>query len=479
MNDKNNKARNRRAEWTVSEIHYLETYFRTMRMDEIAEYLGRTESAVKSMALKLRLPVPKVLAWSEAENDILRRHYESVMPVTEIAAMLPGRALKSVLAKARNLGLSRVESGLNPAWTENEIRLMARYYPSEGQKVIRRLPGRTANSVRQKSRELGIRYTGDAQFRVWSEQDRQRLEEHQFEPFDEIRRLFPERNKNSLRTALGRLRKKQRGTSRPVVKTSASRADVKKTGPKSTVRRWSEAEKAVLTLYYESTMPMKDILAQLPGREKKSVFAMADAMELTRPRGWSDKELQILTRYYPSEGKGVIARLPGRSVSSVVQKACDLNIRHVGNAHFRPWSDEDIERLREHLHADVESLAALFPTRTPSSLRHAIRRVRKMQGDYHPATPAAPWSDAEKSVLVTHYETVMPMKQILAMLPGRAKNSVFAMAATLGLTRPVGWTEKELLILKQFYPSEGTAVIHLLSGRTINATRRMASKLNI
>ncbi|QMR41597.1 hypothetical protein [Klebsiella aerogenes] len=477
MNDNTEKKRNHRVQWTIAEIHYLETHYTSVRVNDIAEHLGRTAIAVKAMAGKLALGKTRAPDWSEAEQAVLREHYETVMPVAEILTMLPGRPHKAVLAKARGMGLSRRLHGPSPSWSQKELQLLRHYYPTEGQTVRHRLTGRTENSIRQKARELGIRYVGHAQFRVWLDEDWQLLEKRQHEPMETLRQLFPERNITSLKNALSRLKQKQAG-SHQIVKKMPTRRRKATTKP---VVPWSDAEKAVLTQHYETPMPMKDILAQLPGRAKKSVFAMAEKLELKRlSHRWSDAELRILKQYYSSEGNDILARLPGRSLQAIRSKANEFNIRYTGyNGHFRRWSDDELQLLKERIHDPLHELQALFPARSPGSVRHAFRQMMTKQGHYIPAKPAAPWRDEEKSVLITYYETIMPMKQIMQMLPGRAKTSVFAMAATLGLTRPAGWSETELTILKKHYPSEGTSVASRLPGRTVNAVRRMASILNI
>lgn len=171
MNDNTEKKRNHRVQWTIAEIHYLETHYTSVRINDIAEHLGRTAIAVKAMAGKLALGKTRAPDWSEAEQAVLREHYETVMPVAEILAMLPGRPHKAVLAKAGGMRLSRRLHGPSPSWSQKELQLLRHYYPTEGQTVRHRLTGRTENSIRQKARELGIRYVGHAQFRVWLDED--------------------------------------------------------------------------------------------------------------------------------------------------------------------------------------------------------------------------------------------------------------------------------------------------------------------
>ncbi|MGL4723864.1 MAG: hypothetical protein ACRCWW_05070 [Scandinavium sp.] len=393
MNDKIEKKRNHRVQWTIAELHYLETHYAAMRVKDIAEHLGRTVMAVKGMAGKLALGEAKAPGWSEAEQAVLRKHYETAIPLADILAMLPGRPHKAVLTKARGMGLSRRIHGPSPSWSQKELQLLRHYYPTEGQTVRDRLTGRTEHSIRQKARELGIRYIGHAQFRVWLDEEWRLLKKHQHESLEILRQLFPERNKTSLKSALSRLKQKQAGSDQVVKKVATKR----KKAATEPVNRWSDAEKAVLMQHYETPMPMKDILAKLPGRAKTSVFAMAEKLELKRlSHRWSEAEQHILKQYYSSEGNDIVARLPGRSLKSIRCKASEFNIRYTGdNGYFRRWSDEELQLLKEHIQSPLHELQALFPTRSPASVRHALRQMKTTQGNYMPVKSVEPWSDEE------------------------------------------------------------------------------------
>lgn len=473
MNDRKNNHRNHRAIWTISDINYLESHFKSMPLESIAEYLGRSVSAIEAMAFKLDLGEKKVLKWTAEEQAILKQYYESTMPMDELLRLLPGRKLSAVFSRGRKLGLFRPSR----PWSKKELQILHQYYPSEGRDVIHRLPGREFGAIRQKVREFNIRFAGNDRFRVWRDDQLQVLKKHRHEPINVLLQRFPGHNKSSLSSALTRLRKNEANDVSPQAD-SANRVATKRV-PKKSAPVWTDAEKAVLSQHYESTMPTNDILAMLPGRARNSVFAMASTMGLRRPGGWTEEELRILTKYYPTEGIAVASRLPGRSRKTITQKASILDIRFVGNAHFRRWTDEDWQLLRAHQHASLDTLRALFPERNTSSLQHALVRLRKKQGDKTPVRKVLPWTEEEKAILLTHYETSMPVKQILSMLPDRTQASVFAMTKQLGLTRSNDWTEAELVILRRYYPSEGMSVASRLPGRTRNAVQHQACKLKI
>ena len=304
-------------------MNFVEMHYLSMGPELISFMLGRSAVAVLSMAKKLKCMPKRAPAWSYDEKNILYQYYQTSTTMQEIMAMLPGRAKTSVFTMAKVLGLSRP----SPLWSPGEIQILKRYYPSEGKSVIRRLPGRSTNTVASKASELGIRFeNGD--HHPWNEDDWDKLQRHQNESIIALRRLFPERSKASLRTAKYHLKKRLAENTNKAGNISADTTRTGMSGKnKIKVSRWTDAEKNVLITWYETNMPMTQILQMLPGRAKKSVFAMAETLELIRPVGWSPEELEVLKVWYPSEGGLVKKRLPGRTANAIRIKAWELKIR--------------------------------------------------------------------------------------------------------------------------------------------------------
>lgn len=86
--------------------------------------------------------------WSQAEDDILRKHYptEGIC----VAARLPGRTRKAALQRSQELGIRK-------AWTFAEDAILKAYYPIEDGSVVSRLAGRTQDDCQQRAKELGLR----------------------------------------------------------------------------------------------------------------------------------------------------------------------------------------------------------------------------------------------------------------------------------------------------------------------------------
>ncbi|MFK3662734.1 hypothetical protein ACI2I2_19835 [Scandinavium sp. NPDC088450] len=361
-------ARNHRTRWTIAEMDYVEDHYRTRTPEEIAAHLGRTATAIKQMAGKLQCSEDTSRHWSEAEKEILHRHYSSPTPMQTIFSLLPERSPTAVMAMAGKLGLSRPDND----WTEAELRCLYEHYPKEGQAVLRRLPAKSDEAIREKARALGIVSPGHPRAREWDEKEWQTLSQHlHLRPVD-LLPLFPDRSLSSIKNALTRL-KRARGQGRlPAVRA----------GNKQVTTTWSEAEKDILTRWYETSKSMDDILAMLPGRPRSSVFSLAGKMGLSRPLSdWSDAELQILRDFYPTEGSAVARRLPGRQRRTAGQKAIQLGLRMAVSTPRQSWSEEEKAQLDANKHLSFPELQQMFPDRSASSLKNALNRIKKRQRD--------------------------------------------------------------------------------------------------
>jgi len=208
---------------------------------------------------------------------------------------------------------------------------------------------------------------------------------------------------------------------------------------------WSENEKAILLHHYESRTPVGDIIAMLPGRKRSAIMAMATRMGLSRRENpWSQAEITCLTRYYPTEGQKVLHRLPDKSDEAIRNKARELGLASPGHTVARAWDGQEWARLDQNRHLSPRELMAHFPGRSLSSIKNALIRLKKVRTPG--AIPPPPvsskpvittWSNSEKAILTRWYTTDKSMEEILAMLPGRSRSSVFSQARKMGLSRPL------------------------------------------
>lgn len=206
MSKSGSGPRNNRSRWTLSDLRYLEQYYSTRPLAELADYLGRSPGAVALMADRLNCRRQKNLPWSDAEMDIIRQHYGSGVGAEFLQALLPGRSVPAIFSMAEKMG---VLSGR--FWREEELAILRMYYPEEGTLVTARLPGRNGIAVRVMARRLGLKKSAvsTSGFRPWSEEEWQRLRDNMHLSITEQQRtLFPDRTVLAVEKARGRLLKK-------------------------------------------------------------------------------------------------------------------------------------------------------------------------------------------------------------------------------------------------------------------------------
>lgn len=168
ISQKEAAPRNNRALWTVSDLLFLEQFYRSRSLVEIAEHLGRSPGAVALMADKLGCRGERGAVWKQSEMDIIRHHYRSGVGAEFLQQLLPGRSVSAIFSMAEKMG---VLSGR--FWREEELAILRLYYPEEGSFVTARLPGRNAVAVRVMARRLGLKKSCDSAigFRPWSDEE--------------------------------------------------------------------------------------------------------------------------------------------------------------------------------------------------------------------------------------------------------------------------------------------------------------------
>lgn len=206
--DDNTQPENHFTLWTVKDLSFLENNYGTMPVAALAGILKRTPGAVGLMADKLGCRSKKSLPWSEAEMDIIRRHYSQGMEAEALTRLLPGRSVNAIFSRAEAMG---VLSGR--FWREDELRILKAGYPVVGTAVMRQLPGRNKVAVKVMAKRLGLKKSRKSKvgFRPWSDEEWILLEKNMhLSVAEQQTALFPDRSNNSVEKARGRLLRRQR-----------------------------------------------------------------------------------------------------------------------------------------------------------------------------------------------------------------------------------------------------------------------------
>lgn len=79
----------------------------------------------------------------------------------------------------------------------------------------------------------------------------------------------------------------------------------------------------------------EQLLAQFPGKSRLAIQQRACKLGLTRPMvyppvAWSVAEDNLVRRYYPNEGTGMLDQLPNRTRLALKARAAVLGVRYTG-----------------------------------------------------------------------------------------------------------------------------------------------------
>lgn len=93
--------------------------------------------------------------WTEEEDKILKKYYHIMG--TKVSSMLPGRTRHACMMRAYRLDI--VVKVYIP-WSHTEIQILKDNYPTIGSKVSTLLPNRTSVACIKKAKKLGLKYNG-------------------------------------------------------------------------------------------------------------------------------------------------------------------------------------------------------------------------------------------------------------------------------------------------------------------------------
>ena len=234
--------------------------------------------------------------WSDEEVNILKDFYPK--EGNKVSRRLPGKNRAHINRMVKELGLKWNESREYNQWTKEEEEILITYYPIEGKEVSKRLPRHTVASIQSFAREHDLIFRSD----YWTEKEDMII-------------------KNDYSLNGQKVTEKLPGRSWEAIKKRAGSIGIKCW---DSAARWTDDEDLILKKYYLSEG--KKVAERLPGRTVPAIKNRAVKLNLTeRKVAWSSEEDSILSEYYPVEGRKVAERLPHRTQSAVMQR-----VKHLG-----------------------------------------------------------------------------------------------------------------------------------------------------
>lgn len=189
---------------------------------------------------------------------------------------------------------------------------------------------------------------------------------------------------------------------------------------------------------------------------------------------WTPEEDEIIRMFYPLEGGKCVKRLSRHPLSSVRARAHVLGIYKNGYGTFTPWTEKEDEIIRKYY--ETEGLACLqrLPGRTRAALSHragAMGLISDRSRKYQPWTP-------EEDDIIKKYYPAEGIKCI-SRIPGRTEQGLNQRACFLKVCRQRFWKKEDDDIVRRYYPTEGSSCASRLVGRSNNSVMQRAKKLGL
>ena len=311
--------------------------------------------------------------------------------------------------------------GEKKRWSPEELSLLKKFYPLEGEDVSKRLPGRTKKSCKNKAMRM----------KLTKKQDISSGEENQ----DVI-----------LRTSIE--------------------------DEKYLIRKWTPHEDRILKLFYPTEG--SSVFMRLENRTAESCRARAAVLRIRFQGGkatWTSKEDEVLQKYYVDEGGDVYKRLSGRTKSACINRAAKLGIQQK-----QYWTKEEDDIIMAHYPQEGKAVVKRLPGRTLSACQK-----RAHQLNVGSENRKSCWTKEEDDIICKFYPKG-GVACVQKYLPGRTAQACKSRAMTLGImtkAKNTRWTNAEKDILKKYYKKEGGEIYKRLPGRSRNACVSKASKLGL
>lgn len=211
-------------------------------------------------------------------------------------------------------------------------------------------------------------------------------------------------------------------------------------------------------------------------------------------RSWSDEEIRLLKKFYPStitNEKLLLKFNNKRSLSSLAHKACTLGIKRgkylSEDRQGRRWTLDEINMVRA-FYGQVEDqwILDFFPNRSICAIKriaikHRPKKKRKKTFSTNPS-----WSEFEDALLLKHYQK-MTIDELTKLFPTRTYDGIRSRIQVLGLKRDKtylkraksgwNWTDEEFEVLRKHKNNSVKNLQPLLPARSADSIRGQLRRL--
>jgi hypothetical protein len=144
--------------WTKEETDWLIDNYSTASQQEITEHYHprHNYNAVRTKAGKLGLSKDVPPLWTTEEDEIMIAYYPT-KPINEVLAMLPGRTYNSLVNRSQILGLTSYYC-LREKYTDEQEQFIIENYGKLTDQEIADILNKPLSGIQEKRRRLGYYY---------------------------------------------------------------------------------------------------------------------------------------------------------------------------------------------------------------------------------------------------------------------------------------------------------------------------------
>lgn len=188
---------------------------------------------------------------------------------------------------------------------------------------------------------------------------------------------------------------------------------------------WSAKEDNILVKTFDKYNTKESCYEALPERTKTDINNRLKELNLVLKKKWSGKEVEIIKEFFPQGGaRLVIEKGVNRSVREIGAKASNMGIKVSRGRNY--WTEEEEEILRKYYPTEGINVAARLEGRDELNIRNKVRYM-KLNG------PTNKWSDEEVEILKKYYPT--EGRKVVERLPNKTPSNVYYKASLMKLSK--------------------------------------------
>lgn len=264
---------------------------------------------------EIKLHISSIKRFSEDEDNFLRENFQT-MRYKDLADSL-GTSVHSISDRLKRLGLKKQT---RTKWSEEELQIVKDNYDHGVNYVLTLLPNRTKAMVKNAVKSMGL-HNGKLKF--WTKEE-----------LETIKKYYFEEGKNGVSKRLGK--------SPVACEQKAAQLNLRYKG--NGLDPWSQKADDIVRQYYpiEGSDGVYKRLASLGMSVTKSRIRdrAKKVLGVKGPQVWTQEELDILRKFYPTEGVDGISKRLKKSKLQIKNKAFKLKLKYVG-VHNREWTKEE------------------------------------------------------------------------------------------------------------------------------------------